>query len=192
ANILVDDSRRACVSDFGLSSISDPNIAVFTSHSSAASKGGSARWQAPELFDPESVEDPHNTIESDIYAYSCVLYEIFVAKPPLYQYSRDTTVSFKVMNGERPTRPDDGSRSWEEWGLTENIWSLMTLCWLPGPKERPTVEHTIQQLTPEVRQDPRPERRNTLAPARFREMTREGIDHVDMSVEAFEAFLRLG
>ncbi|KAG6908758.1 hypothetical protein DXG01_003370 [Tephrocybe rancida] len=193
ANILVDDSERACVADFGLSSVSDSNIPAFTSHSSAASKGGSARWQAPELVDPESGNDAHNTVESDVYAYSSVLYEIFVAKPPLYQYSRDTTVSFKVMNGERPTRPKEGSSSWEDWGLTEDIWTLMKQCWLANPKERPAVGDIIRQLRPGVRKDTRPaKRRNTLAPADFREMTRNGLDHGEMSVETFEALLKSG
>ncbi|KAG6852960.1 hypothetical protein C0991_007876 [Blastosporella zonata] len=192
-NILVDDSGIACVADFGLSSISDPNIPVFTSQSSAASRGGSARWQAPELFDPESEKDAHNTVQSDVYAYACVLYEIFVEKPPLFQYSRDHTVSFKVMNGERPTRPANGSSSWEDWGLTKHIWSLMERCWLTEPEERPTVEHIVHRLKFGMIKDTRSNKqRDTLAPARFREMARKGVNHDEMSVEAFEAFLKSG
>lgn len=76
ANILVTDSGRACVADFGLSSVSDANILNWTSHSSAASKGGSIRWQAPELFDVENDEVVHNSEASDIYAWSCVCYEV--------------------------------------------------------------------------------------------------------------------
>ncbi|KNZ82131.1 putative serine/threonine-protein kinase kinX, partial [Termitomyces sp. J132] len=50
-NILIDNSGRARLADFGLSGMSDPQILAWTSTSSAGSRGGSVRWQAPELFD---------------------------------------------------------------------------------------------------------------------------------------------
>lgn len=87
-NVLIDDSGRARIADFGISSVSDPKIPHWTSQSAAASKGGTARWQAPELNDPEEDDDDndddervgdnylHNTKESDVYAWSCVCYEV--------------------------------------------------------------------------------------------------------------------
>ncbi|KAG6846373.1 hypothetical protein H0H93_014379, partial [Arthromyces matolae] len=74
-NVLVNDTGRACLADFGLSSISDKDILAWTSMSSAASKGGTVRWQAPELFDPEGDEEIRNSQETDIYAWACVAYE---------------------------------------------------------------------------------------------------------------------
>jgi hypothetical protein len=35
------------------------------------------RWQAPELNDPEKDEFVHNSKESDVYAWSCVCYEVY-------------------------------------------------------------------------------------------------------------------
>ncbi|KAG6818382.1 hypothetical protein H0H93_005439, partial [Arthromyces matolae] len=61
--------------DFGLSSISDSTIPALTSYSGPASKGGTTRWQAPELINLDSNFRVPNTIESDVYAYGCLLYE---------------------------------------------------------------------------------------------------------------------
>jgi serine/threonine protein kinase len=73
--VLVDDAGRARVADFGLSSVHDLNIPHWTSQSVAASKGGTAHWQAPEMFDIDS-DDSHNTAASDIYAWACVCHEV--------------------------------------------------------------------------------------------------------------------
>lgn len=75
-NILVDNSGRAQLADFGLSSVTDPTILRWTSHSSAVSQGGSTRWQAPELFEPEGEDLIPNSKGSDIYAWACVCYEV--------------------------------------------------------------------------------------------------------------------
>ncbi|KAG5350239.1 hypothetical protein C0989_012012, partial [Termitomyces sp. Mn162] len=74
-NILIDDAGRALLSDFGISSVSDSSIAAWSSQSTGASKGGSTRWQAPELFDVENDESVKNTTASDVYAFGCVCYE---------------------------------------------------------------------------------------------------------------------
>lgn len=82
ANVLVDGSGRACLADFGLSAVTDPEILHWASHSSAASKGGTTRWQAPELHVPEpdnatTENHIHNSKQSDIYACACVTYEVY-------------------------------------------------------------------------------------------------------------------
>lgn len=53
----------------------DSKIAVWTSNA-VGSTGGTTRWQAPELNDPENDHPAHNTKESDVYAWSCVCYEV--------------------------------------------------------------------------------------------------------------------
>jgi serine/threonine protein kinase len=75
-NILIDPSGRACLADFGLSAVADPQIMHWSSCSSMGSKGGSVRWQAPELHDSVHGEIVHNSKESDVYAWSCVCYEV--------------------------------------------------------------------------------------------------------------------
>ena len=78
-NILVDPSGRARLADFGLSAVDDRQIKHWTSQSAVGSKGGTARWQAPELNERDDVI--HNSKESDIYAWSCVCYEVREISP---------------------------------------------------------------------------------------------------------------
>ncbi|KAF8074155.1 kinase-like domain-containing protein [Lyophyllum atratum] len=144
-NILIDGRGRARLADFGISSVSDSQIPSWTSHSSAASKGGSVRWQAPELFDTETDDFVKNTKASDVYAWSCVCYEIFTGDVPFYKL-RDTAVILQVMRGARPERPHESSPSWSIWGLTEDVWALMQDCWKETPTHRPTMDQVLQRL----------------------------------------------
>jgi len=190
-NILVNEAGRACVSDFGLSSVSDKDILAWTSFSSIGSKGGTVRWQSPELFDPEGEDDIRNTLASDMYAWSCVVYEIFTGHIPFAHISRDTVVMLKVGNGERPARPPESSPSWTDWGLTEYIWTLMQDCWKTDPQERPTIDVVRDRLIHWVLPlDTRPgENGSTLSPVKFREMTREGRNHDEMSVDTLDSLM---
>jgi serine/threonine protein kinase len=93
ANILINKDRRACIADFGLttitgvgthsitgmspvSTISDDTLMSFTA-------GGTQRWMSPELLDPErfgipQVEENRPTRQSDCYALGMVIYEVSV------------------------------------------------------------------------------------------------------------------
>ena len=93
ANILINKDRRACIADFGLSTITG----IVTHASARASRtsfisndtlmsftaGGTYRWMSPELLDPERFgmpvsEDNRPTRQSDCYALGMVIYEVGV------------------------------------------------------------------------------------------------------------------
>ncbi|KAF8068027.1 kinase-like domain-containing protein [Lyophyllum atratum] len=170
ANILVDDCGRACLADFGLSAVSDTNILHWTSHSSAASKGGSIRWQAPELFDIDNDDVVDNSKPSDVYAVSCVAYEIFTGNVPFFELPRDLAVTLKVKAGAHPSRPPMSSPTWGAWGLAEPLWSLMEACWSADPNTRPTVEDITGHPALTEMVDERPVVNADVAlPARFRD-----------------------
>jgi len=91
ANILIDKDRRACIADFGLSTITGvaahsttgPSRASLVSNDTLVSftGGGTRRWMSPELLDPERFgmpESEHNrpTRQSDCYALGMVIYEV--------------------------------------------------------------------------------------------------------------------
>ncbi|KAG6918863.1 hypothetical protein DXG01_010926 [Tephrocybe rancida] len=171
ANILIDSHGRARLADFGLSSVSDPKILAWTANSSAASKGGTSRWQAPELFD---ISDKlvKNSTASDVYAWSLVCFEvrleslceprrgtqspkIFTGIMPFDSFSNEAAVTNYVMQGGRPERPHRSSSAWSR-GLNSNIWSLMEACWQKRPAHRPNMARVTEQLWPEVPPEQRP------------------------------------
>ena len=93
ANILVNKERRACIADFGLSTITGVTkyAAAGASQASLISNdtlmsftgGGTRRWMSPELLDPERFampesEDNRPTMQSDCYALGMVIYEVGV------------------------------------------------------------------------------------------------------------------
>ncbi|KAG6807745.1 hypothetical protein H0H92_006493 [Tricholoma furcatifolium] len=128
ANILVDDSGRALIADFGLASI-------------LPSVGGTTMYMAPELFG----EGAFNTKETDIFALGCLIFEIFTGKPPFANFRKEVIES-KIMYGFRPERPSESNPSWNAWGLTEKIWALIVMCWDANPDQRPTIDVVIQRV----------------------------------------------
>ncbi|KAJ7447740.1 kinase-like domain-containing protein, partial [Mycena galericulata] len=115
-------SGRAVLADFGLASVADSKVLLSTS---SGKRGGTVRWHAPELF-----EEACSSFASDVYAISCVCYEIFTGDVPFCDLTKDTAVMFKVLEGERPTR---------SLSIPDNVWDLMAACWNPKPEERPSA-----------------------------------------------------
>ena len=93
ANVLINGDRRACIADFGLTTITG----VVTHASARASQvslisndtlmsftaGGTCRWMSPELLDPERFGMPESegnrpTRQSDCYALGMVIYEVSI------------------------------------------------------------------------------------------------------------------
>ncbi|KAJ7489240.1 kinase-like domain-containing protein, partial [Mycena latifolia] len=137
SNILVTPSRRACIADFGLSSIADSRQTICFTHSTASLRRGTMRWQAPELLRGES----GSNVRSDVYAFACVCYEIFSEKIPFYEVP-EHAVMFKVaIEGLRPAQPVP----WPETTAYHNIWELMHECW-NAPGLRPAAAEIVQRL----------------------------------------------
>jgi len=95
ANILVNKDRRACIADFGLSTITGvaTHAAAGISQTSLISNdtlmsftgGGTRRWMSPELLDPErfgmpELEGNRPTRQSDCYALGMVIYEVYATR----------------------------------------------------------------------------------------------------------------
>lgn len=185
-NVLVNDSGRACLADFGISSISDNNILAVTSQSSVASRGGTLYFQAPELL-----YETRNSPESDIYAWACCAYEIFTGNGPFFEIRPPDVIDMK-RNGRTPARPSASSLSWSEWGLTESIWSLMQDCWSTDRHKRPTVGKIIGHLTAMLESEdiPTPERElRAASSAQTREVIRGGMKVDELSVDVLESLI---
>ncbi|KAJ7841952.1 hypothetical protein B0H13DRAFT_1559765, partial [Mycena leptocephala] len=69
-NIFVTPLFRACIADFGLSSIITTISSRRLISSSQHAQGGTICYQAPELH------REHNDLCSDIYAFTCVAQQV--------------------------------------------------------------------------------------------------------------------
>lgn len=98
--------------------------------------------------------------------------QIFTGNIPFVEIVRDSTVMLKIRSGVRPSRPPDSNISWDEWGLTSDIWTLIEDCWKHDPSTRPFVVETLTRLSKNLTQDsdtrPIGGEENT-SPARFRD-----------------------
>jgi len=136
ANILIDQTGRARLADFGLLTIiSDPTNLL---SSSSYTQGGTARWMSPELIAPQKFgfENSRPTKSSDCYALGMVVYETISGNLPFHKYT-DLTVFVKVLEGERPHRED---------GFMDSVWEMLEMCWMPRSSARPSVEDVLQCL----------------------------------------------
>lgn len=82
ANIYI-RNFRACIADFGISTIAKIEPWVGTDRASMISlvsftSDGSLRWMSPELLDPKkfNTTDPRPTKESDRFALGMLIYEV--------------------------------------------------------------------------------------------------------------------
>ncbi|KAF7377564.1 Protein kinase domain-containing protein [Mycena sanguinolenta] len=149
-NILVTPSHRACIADFGVSSIAD-SITVRFTHSTVTARAGTARYQAPELFDMENPVKIH--YGSDIYAFACVCYEILTGQVPFRELQNDMAVMMKVAGGYRPPRPTSSPCT----VMLDNLWELMKMCWEGQSIKRPTAYEVARRLEgPSIRAKPTP------------------------------------
>jgi serine/threonine protein kinase len=97
ANILINKYQRACLADFGFSTITGvaTHAAAGASQVSLISNdtlmsfvaGGTRRWMSPELLDPEMFGIPQSeadrpTRQSDCYALGMVIYEVCIHVSP--------------------------------------------------------------------------------------------------------------
>jgi serine/threonine protein kinase len=141
ANILIDENGHARLADFGLLTIvSDPTN--FTSSNSVVT-GGTTRWMSPELLAPDNfdLEDSRPTKESDCYALGMVIYEILSGQVP-FAPLKDFIVMRKVVDGERPGRPDGAKGVW----FTDDVWETANLCWVAQAGNRPNIEAVLECL----------------------------------------------
>lgn len=141
ANVLVTDSGRACLVDFGLSVIRDTRSLNDKDLSSNAPEGGTIRYQAPELLHPHTPSPSSKA--SDVYAFSILCYHIITGDCP-FSDAKDFAVILRVVAGERPRRRFE--RLYLDRGLTDPMWKLMEDCWSQAPDGRPHAREIVARL----------------------------------------------
>ena len=98
---------------------------------------------SPELLDPDrfSLRDGRPTKRSDCYALGMVILEVLSGKPPFQNYN-GMTVMRKIVEGERPGRPEGEEGVW----FTADLWEMLEQCWSLQPERRPTIEDVLRCL----------------------------------------------
>ena len=126
-NILItsDSPARACLADFGLSTLTPNPLGEATTITS----GGTPPYMAPELLDPEKFGEKNSrpTKPADMYAFGMMVYEVLTGLDPFHDKKDVATLSLirHIVNGARPAKPSDAGQI----GFGDGTWELVKECW---------------------------------------------------------------
>uniref|UniRef100_A0A671L9J9 Receptor-interacting serine-threonine kinase 3 n=1 Tax=Sinocyclocheilus anshuiensis TaxID=1608454 RepID=A0A671L9J9_9TELE len=128
SNVLLDDSLRAKLTDFGLSRVA--RSVSRCSGQKDEDEGGTLSYMPPEAL--QSVHYKANKA-SDVYSYGVLLWSMVTGREPYNAVS--SLVRFRIPQGDRPDLTWIDRRQTE--GLDDMV-KLMTECWHQDPDSRPS------------------------------------------------------
>ncbi|PBK98515.1 kinase-like protein [Armillaria gallica] len=135
-NILITDDCRAVIADFGISFVMGGT--TFATSSPSSRKGGTVRWQAPEVL-----RGGPNSFSADVYSLACVYFEVFDGAIP-WKGLNDAAVAMNVCYEKKrlpyPKHLGSTGRAAERW------WEVMTKCWAYEPQDRPILIDIMTSL----------------------------------------------
>lgn len=145
-NILVDENEKACLADLGLTGLQYEDKSEFIAGTTVFAS--TRRWTAPEIFDPErfGMSQSRLTKESDVYAFSMVLWEIFTGTNPFVDLPRGLSnhkITSFIVDGHRMQRPVQAT----SLGLSDEMWAIMERCWTHEPSGRPSITNVRDNVT---------------------------------------------
>jgi len=148
ANILVDGSRRARLTDFGLASIMLGEKSIVSAQDPSVTTA--VTWSAPEILEGGPVSK-----EGDIFTFAMVTVEVHPGGAPRRSSSLPTlpvleqtftggpafalnfhAAILEILKGKRPGRPATL--------LHDGLWGITKRCWSKEPKERPTTSQLLE------------------------------------------------
>uniref|UniRef100_UPI0037E8F8A4 macrophage colony-stimulating factor 1 receptor 2 n=1 Tax=Semicossyphus pulcher TaxID=241346 RepID=UPI0037E8F8A4 len=148
-NVLLTDGCVAKICDFGLArDIRDDDSYIVQGNARLPVK-----WMAPE-----SIFQCVYTVQSDVWSYGVLLWEIFsLGKSPYPNVAVDTHFYRMIKDGRHMDQPDFAPAE---------MYQLMTLCWSLEPTDRPTfkmIGELIDRLLPPPRHSEQLAYRNVAA-----------------------------
>ncbi len=101
ANILVDESGRPKILDFGVARTTNTDLQLTSEHTAVGSLIGTLPYMSPEQVsgDPAAVDT-----RSDVYAVGVILYELLAGKLPYELASRSLPEAARIIRDEEPTK----------------------------------------------------------------------------------------
>uniref|UniRef100_A0A8C2JQW3 receptor protein-tyrosine kinase n=1 Tax=Cyprinus carpio TaxID=7962 RepID=A0A8C2JQW3_CYPCA len=167
-NVLLTNSRVAKICDFGLARdiMNDSNYVV---------KGNArlpVKWMAPE-----SIFDCVYTVQSDVWSYGILLWEIFsLGKSPYPNILVDSKFYKMIKCGYQMSRPDFAP---------PEMYTIMKMCWNLDAAERPTFSKISQLIERMLGDTADPQYQNVQSNAQGDEQL-ESCDPVKHEDESFE------
>ncbi|PBK98523.1 kinase-like protein [Armillaria gallica] len=131
-NILISDDHRAVIADFGISFVM--GATTFGTSSTSSRKGGTVRWQAPEVLNANP-----NSFSADIYSLACVYFEVFDDSMPWSDLTDGAVIMHVCVHKKHLPCPRYLSE-------TDLWWDLMVQCWAHQPPDRPTLQYLMESL----------------------------------------------
>lgn len=163
ANVLVDDAGRACLSDFGMTTVTY-DLDTVNSDATTTCGRGTLSYIAAEIFAAQMSlfgSPALLTMESDVYAFSMLTWEvcrvpilllsvllktvqIFAGHHP-FKDPQGEWIGDAVVSGKRPERLPHATAL----GLSDAVWGLMEASWQHQASERLKVPHILTCLVNE-------------------------------------------
>ncbi|KAG8898586.1 hypothetical protein FRB99_007341 [Tulasnella sp. 403] len=132
-NILVAANNRVMLCDFGLSkSESTEGVTPVTT----GNNGGTSRYWSPELLIPGS----RPTLESDVWAWGCLLLEIVTGLAPYNDKPLEGRVIHLITENIPPVPLDTLE-------CPSHVRDLLAECWQITPDARPSMQRVLASLS---------------------------------------------
>ncbi|KAF8134425.1 kinase-like domain-containing protein [Boletus edulis] len=137
SNILITKNGKACLSDFGLSTLLEVS-------ETAISYPGNIRWAAPELLDgyiastEGTLASQLSSTQADIYSFGSIMLQILSGKLPFHGVHRDAEIVIMIARGYKPPREP----LWDGGVIPDLLWVFVEACW-ESPAKRPLSEDIV-------------------------------------------------
>ncbi|KAF9646470.1 kinase-like protein [Thelephora ganbajun] len=133
ANIMIDKSGRACLSDFSLVNIISDQLAINPIPSALSHYCHTPPWTAPEVLDKGAYSKA-----ADIFSFAMVMIEVFTGAVPFGDRPPFMATS-AIAQGIRPPQPKHPA-------VTGGLWKLIQRCWDHDPHLRPEAVEVLRVL----------------------------------------------
>ncbi|KAG9316825.1 kinase-like domain-containing protein [Chiua virens] len=144
SNVLITSSGRACLSDFGLSTLVDVSDAVVT----GVAYPGNIRWAAPELVEICAEGLPASQLQSrqaDVYSFGSIMMQTLTGKLPFHGIRRVAEIVIMISRKQQPSR----EKRWDGRDIPEVLWNFVKTCW-EIPDKRPSTDQIVGFITEQL------------------------------------------
>ncbi|KAG2348280.1 kinase-like protein [Suillus weaverae] len=144
-NVLLNNEKRAVLTDFGLSSMLG-DITGLSYLERSCAQPGAIRYSAPELLilsDSDTTIRPD--IRSDVYSFGCLALKVLSGNEPWADVKHCRSIVIKVAGGHTQQRPAHGP-------ILDAHWRLIQRCFLQ-PGARPFTRDILKFLKTELQSE---------------------------------------